>query len=73
MMDDRVARPTGTRQRCWLRCANCGVREWINRLTGFGPCPSCGKGPRFAEGDDGEPMVVWSTGQDPAIWGTRKP
>ena len=55
--------------RCWLRCRNCGAREWVQSLTKFGPCPHCGAGPRYAEGDDGEPMIVWSAAQDVTSWG----
>ena len=59
-------------QRCWLRCAHCGAREWVNKWTEFGPCPHCEKGPRFAENDDGKPMIVWTGLQDATNWDPRE-
>ena len=54
--------------RCWLRCPHCGAREWVQDRTEFGPCPECGGGPRYAEADDGQPMLVWSGSVDLESW-----
>lgn len=54
--------------RCWLKCPHCGTQELVLSTTEFGPCPNCGGGPRFAQGDNGDPMIVWSTAQDPTSW-----
>ncbi len=52
--------------RCWLCCPHCKTRELVQNETEFGPCPECGGGPRFAEGDNGEPMLVWSAPSRPS-------
>jgi uncharacterized protein (DUF983 family) len=47
--------------RCWLVCLQCGTKELLVPLTKFdGGCLHCGGGPRVAESDDGEPMIILS-------------
>lgn len=53
---------------CWLACRHCGAKELVKQQTVFGPCPVCGGGPRYAEGDKGEPMFVFTNVQDPTSW-----
>lgn len=52
---------------CWLVCKKCGVKEWVQDRTKFVHCPTC-KEPRYAEDDEGRPMVVWSVPQDHDKW-----
>ena len=62
----------GVAMRCWLRCLQCGAKELLVKLTKFdGSCLHCGGGPRVAEDDNGNPMLVWSEGSDPTTWNTK--
>ena len=55
--------------RCWLVCQQCGTKELLVERTKFdGGCLHCGGGPRCAENDQGEPMIVWSADNDPTSW-----
>lgn len=54
--------------RCWLVCPHCHAKELVQAETEFGACPNCGGGPRHAEDDNGTPMFVWSTQNDPTSW-----
>lgn len=59
--------------RCWLRCVQCGTKELLVERTKFdGGCLHCGGGPRVAEDDDGNPMVVWSGHDDVTSWDLPK-
>lgn len=54
---------------CWLRCGQCGTKELLLASTKFdGGCLHCGGGPRFAEDDEGKPMIVWSGTDDLTKW-----
>ena len=58
--------------RCWLRCLRCGTKELMVKLTKFdGGCLHCGGGPRVAEDDNGNPMVVGSEPCDPTNWDVK--
>ena len=55
--------------RCWLVCMQCGTKELLVKRSKFdGGCLHCGGGPRTAQNDKGEPMIVWSTDTDITSW-----
>jgi hypothetical protein len=56
----------------WLVCKRCGVKEAILPCTKLSGCTTCGEA-RFAENDDGEPMVIWSVPQNPDSFDTGNP
>ena len=55
--------------RAWLVCLQCGTKELLNERSKFdGGCLHCGGGPRAAQNDNGEPVVLWSSVNDPTLW-----
>ena len=53
----------------WLVCMQCGAKELLNERSKFdGGCLHCRGGPRTAQNDDGEPMIVWSASNDLTSW-----
>ena len=48
----------------------CGTKELLVERTKFdGGCLHCGGGPRTAQNDQGDSMVIWSDGMpDPTSW-----
>lgn len=51
----------------WLVCKTCGEKEWLQSHTPIVHCKKCGA-PRYAENDEGQPMILWSHPVDPAKW-----
>lgn len=48
-----------------------GTKELLNERSNFdGGCLHCGGGPRTAQNDKGEPMIVWSADDDITSWST---
>ncbi len=50
----------------WLVCKNCQIKEALlaTSPTFLKGCEVCGDA-RFAEDDEGRPMILWSVPQDP--------
>lgn len=61
------------RVRTWLVCKQCRAKELLTKRSKFyGGCLHCGGGPRTAENDKGEPMLVWSVTDDVTSWDLPK-
>lgn len=52
-----------------LVCHNCGTWEWRREWVTFDGCPLCGDA-RYAENENGEPLVLISCSTDIESWDT---